>query len=391
MKRYVYLVPLASLALLAGCTPPSDQNTLTLSSNAVVLPADQVDSVTASDMNVQTDQNLVAGQLVISDEGDGLVRKISSVQQLGSTQVGAQIVRKVYIKTTDASLEEAITNGSATLDPAELKFDDASIIQSLPGVSVEAVSGKISLKNVTFNVAPGVTVNLSGTIQQSIDPKFTLKLSGSKISLFEAGVSGNIGASLQAKITTTGKATLAVGTEQQIAKFAPIRSTFAVGVVPVVIVMEPRLVGGASAGSDQKIELNAGIAPTLEFNTGVKYSSASGWGNLYSGKPAFTAKLNPTFNFVTPGGAQGEVYAKLVIDVKFYGLVGPSLEVKPFSKLAIAAATPTQASLVGGLNAGSKVVAGFKVLGKGMENEYPISSTESTEQYTCKTSGCTAN
>jgi hypothetical protein len=157
----------------------------------------------------------------------------------------------------------------------------------------------------------------------------------------------------------------------------------------VVVVMEPRLVGGAKAGSDKAITLNAGIAPTLVFNAGVRYTS-TGWSNLYSGKPTFTAKLNPTFTYTVPGGGQGEVYAKLVIDVKFYGLVGPSLEIKPFTNLSISAATPTTANVIGGLNAGSKVVAGFKILGKGMQNEYPLASTESTEKYTCTTSGCTA-
>lgn len=387
----VYLV-LSVLVLLAACTSTSTpQDTLTLSPNAVVLPDSQVESVTATDMNVQTDQALSAGQLVLSDEGDGLVRRITGVQQAGTAQVGTQIVRKVYLKTEDASLEDAIVDGTATLDPAELKFDDTSIVQSLPGISVQAASGKITLKNVTFNVAPGVTVNLSGSIQQSIDPKFVLRFAGNKVSQFEAGASGNIGASLQAKITTTGKATLAAAAEQQLAKFAPIRSSFAVGAVPVVVVMEPRLVAGAGAGADSALTINTGIAPTLDFAIGVKYSPTGGWANLYSGKPAFTASLNPTFSYNTPSGAEGNVYAKLVIDVKFYGLVGPSLEIKPFSKVAIAAATPTKASLTGGLNAASKVVAGFKILGKGMENEYPLNSLENTQNYTCTTSSCTAN
>lgn len=387
MKRFLILVGLVSL--LAGCSA-LEQNNFTLSPSAVVLPEAEVDSANATSMNVQTDKDLKAGQIVISDEGDGLVRQITGVTVTRTSQVGTQIVRKVYLQTQDAGLEDAITSGNATLDPPELKFDDTSIVQSLPGVSVEAVSGTISLKNVTFNVAPGVTVKLNGSIKQSIDPKFTLKFSGSKVSLFEAGVSGSLGASMQASITTTGKAALGAGVEQQIARFAPIRSSFLIGAVPVVVVMEPRLVGGAKAGSDKAITVNAGIAPTLEFNAGIKYSPTGGWGNLYSGKPAFTAKLNPTFSYTVPGGAQGEAYAKLVIDVKFYGIVGPSLEIKPFANLAIDAATPTKADVVGGLNAGSKVVAGFKILGKGMENEYPLASTENTEKYACTTSGCTS-
>lgn len=389
MKANWYVL-VVGLAVLSSCaTPPA--NNITVASNVVVLPDTDITTTTANSMKVETDKSLAAGQVVVSDKGDGVLRSVTAAKVVGQRQVSSQIVRKVYeLTTTDASLEDAITQADVTLDPAELKFDDTTTVQSLPGVHVEAVSGKITLKNVSLAVAPGVTVNLNGSLQQSIDPKFTLKFAGGKVSLFEAGVSGNIGASLQAKITTTGKATLATGVEQQLAKFAPIRSTFAIGAVPVVVVMEPRLVAGAAAGADKAITINTGIAPTLDFNTGVRYSSTSGWGNLYTGKPIFTAKLNPTFDFSTPSGAEGTVYAKLVVDVKFYGLVGPSLEVKPQAKVKIAAPTLTQADLSGGLSTGSKVVAGFKILGKGMENEYPIGSSEVSEAYTCTSTACTA-
>lgn len=385
-----YPIFLAGVMLvLVSCAPAEPQ--VTLAPNVVVLPEADVSSATSSRMVVDTEKTISAGQIIVSDEGDGVLRKISTVKEVSPSQVGSQIVRKTYeLTTTDASLEDAIVEATATLDPPELKLDDESVVQRLAGVEVQAVSGKITLKNVTFIVAPGVTVNLNGSIQQSIDPKFMLKFVGGKVSLFEAGVSGSLGASLQAKITTTGRATFAAGVEQQIVRFAPIRSTFAVGAIPVVVILEPRVVAGASAGADKAITLNAGIAPTLNFNTGVRYSPTGGWGNLYSGSPTFSAKLNPTFNYEVPGGGQGEVYAKVVIDVKFYGIVGPSLEVKPLAKLAINAATPNQANVTGGLNAASKVVAGFKVMGKGMENEYPLKSVESLERYTCTTTSCTA-
>lgn len=385
MKRFLILVGLVSL--LAACTP-QEQNNLTLSPGAVVLPEAEVDSADATSMNVQTDKDLKAGQIIVSDEGDGLVRQITGVTVTGTSQVGTQIVRKVYLQTQDASLEDAVASGNANLDWGALQFDAASMSEALPGVSVQALTGRINLTNVKFNIS-GMDVTVNGYVEQTLNPTFNMKFASNKVSSFEAGIAGSLKASIQASIKTSQKIPFNKAVEQQLAKFS-LKRAFLAGTVPVIVVIEPRLVAGASGGSDKAITVNAGIAPTLKVNLGVKYDSATGKWSKLGTDPAFSASLNPTFSYTVPGGGQGEVYAKLVLDVKFYGLVGPSLEAKPYVNLALNAVNPT-ATLKGGLTGTGKVQAGFKVLGKGLETEYTFPNEIKAEQsYSCSqaTSSC---
>lgn len=388
--RHTLLVLTALTGLLAGCSAADQNAGLTLSPNGVVIPADQVDAADASSLTVQTEKDLQAGQVVISDEGDGLVRRITSVQTQSITQVGTQVVRKVYLNTEDASLEEAIASGNADLDFGTLQIGEASLVQSVPGVQAEAITGKITLKNVTFTPVQGVTITLNGSVTQSLDPTFRLQFANNKVRLFEAGIAGTLSSELKASVTTTGKATLSMATEQTLASYS-LKRAFLVGAVPVVVVIEPRLVAGAGAGADKAITVNAGVAPSLSVNLGARYDGSTGQWSSLSNQPAFKASLNPSFSYSAPGGGQGQVYAKLVLDVKFYGVVGPSLEAKPFANLSISANTPTQASLAGGLSGTGALKAGFKVLGKGLDTQYALPTVSSSQTFTCSSSGCSAN
>jgi len=382
---------------IQACTAVTDQGTATGSftpaANARVLDPNMVE--VAPNQIVVTDNTFTAsaGDTLISNCNDGLLRKVTTVstQFVPGSGVSAQAIRKVYIQTTAASLEDAVTSGDANLDFGTLQIGDASLTQSVPGVSAEAITGKINLKNVTFSPAPGITVTLNGSVTQSIDPTFRLQFAGSKVSLFETGIAGTLASQLTATITTTGKATLAVAKEQQLASYS-LKRAFLVGAVPVIVIIEPKLIAGASAGADKPITVNAGIAPSLSVNLGVKYDGSTSpgkWSSL-SSNPAFQASLNPSFSASTPGGGQGQVYAKLVLDVKFYGVLGPSLEAKPFANLNISASTPNQATLAGGLSGTGALKAGFTVLGKGLSTEYSLPSYTTSQAYTCSSgSSCT--
>lgn len=391
MRRKFLFGAMATLGLLAGCTPP-EPGGFSLNPNAVVLPEAEVDSVAANEMYVQTDKELKSGQLVVSDEGDGLVRRITEATTIQSRQVGAQIVRKVYLKTEEASLEEAVVAGDARLDFGELQIGEDSLVQALPGVSVQAVTGRINITNVTFSPAQGVNITLNGFVQQKLSPKFRLVINqaaGSDVSsvdVFEAALDGSLTASLQARIVADKKFSLAAGTEQPIAQFAPLRQAFSVGVVPVVVVVTPRLVVGASGGADSQVTIQAGIQPTLSVNAGVRYDrdGAQKWVGVWT-PPSFN--LNPSFSYTVPSNGNGQLYAKMVLDVKFYGVAGPTLEAKPYVGLTFNP-SPATATVRAGLGASAAVSAGFKVLGKGLELGTSPLSYDASKDYSCSASRC---
>lgn len=390
MHRFL-IGTVALLALLAGCTP-AEPGGFSLDPNAVVLPEAEVDSVAASEMYVQTDKELKSGQVVISDEGDGLVRRITEATTIESRQVGAQIVRKVYLKTEEASLEEAVAAGDASLDFGDLQIGQDSLVQALPGVSVQDVTGKINISNVSFQPVQGVTVTLNGFVQQKLSPKFRLvinKAAGSgvpSVDVFEAALAGSLTASLQAKIVADKKFSLGAGTEKQIAQFAPLRQAFLVGAVPVVVVT-PRLVVGASGGADNQVTIQAGIQPTLSVNAGVKYDrdAEKKWVGVWT-PPSFN--LNPSFSYTVPSNGNGQLYAKMVLDVKLYGVAGPTLEAKPYVGMTFKPA-PATATVRAGLGASGAVSAGFKVLGKGLELGTSALTYDEGKDFSCTTGGCT--
>lgn len=387
--KSLFWLPLA-LALLVACGPTAPQNSLDLKPNAVVLPEDEVDSATATDMNVQTDKNLTAGQIVISDEGEGLVRRITEVTQTGAGEVNGQAVRKFYLKTENAALEDAIAAGDVSLE-TDLTIGEANMVQALDGVSVQDFTGRINLTNVKFDIpgVPGANVTLNGFIEQTLKPNFNLKFSSGSVELFRAGMSGTLKAQITATIQANASYS-AFSVNRELASWN-IKRAFLVGSVPVVVVLQPKLIAGVSSGASGKVTVQVGIAPTFTTNVQLDYSRSrttnGGWNNTFTANFA----LNPTFNYSIPVQGSGNAFAGLAMDIKFYGLAGPSLEAKPFINLTLSGNNGS-AVLKTGINGKSKVEAGFKVLGKGLETSYDGPSIEQARTFSCQApSTCTAN
>ncbi len=388
MKALIWL-PLATI-LLVACGPAAPQNNLDLKPNAVVLLEDEVDSVTATDMNVQTDKDLAAGQIVISDEAEGLVRRITEVTQAGTGEVNGQAVRKFYLKTEDVPLEEAIASGSVSLE-SDLNIGEATMVQALDGVSVQNFTGRINLTNVKFDIpgVPGGSVTLNGFIEQTLKPRFDLKFSNGSVELFKAGMGGTLKASITATIQANASYS-PFSLNKELASWS-IKRAFVVGSVPVVVVLQPKLIAGVSSNAGGKVTVQVGITPTFTTNVELDYNRSrttnGGWNNTFAASFA----LNPTFNYSVPVQGTGNAFAGLVMDVKFYGVAGPSLEARPFINLTLNGNNGT-AGLKTGINGQSKVEAGFKVLGKGLETSYDGPSIEQARTFSCQApSTCTAN
>ncbi len=387
--KTLFWLPLAVI-LLVACGPTLPKNSLDLKPNAVVLPDDEVDSATATDMNVQTEKDLTAGQIVISDEGEGLVRKITEVTQTGAGMVNGQAVRKFYLKTENAALEDAIASGEVTLE-TDLTIGEANMVQALDGVSVQDFTGKINLTNVKFDIpgVPGGSITLNGFIEQTLKPNFNLKFSSGSVEVFRAGLSGTLKSSITATIQANASYS-PFSLNKELASWN-IKRAFLVGSVPVVVVLQPKLIAGVSSNAGGKVTVTVGIAPTFTTNLQLDYNrsrtSNGGWNNTFTANFA----LNPTFNYSVPVQGTGNAFAGLAMDIKFYGVAGPSLEAKPFINLTLNG-NNGMAALKTGINGKSKVEAGFKVLGKGLETSYDGPSIEQARTFSCQApSTCTAN
>jgi hypothetical protein len=378
-RRWILLAGLSSAALVAcpqtpapvvACAdraaqtqPSADSTNVSTAASTRVVDATDVSSVEAGRMQVaESDGVFQAGQLIVSDYDTGVLRKVKSIepQAAGLTPQG---IRKVYLQTEDAMLEDVLSSADACLNFGEMVLDNSTTTQSLPGIRPQAVSGKIGFANVKVPLASGANVTLNGYVQQSLDPKFNLVFAKNSLEKFEVSLKGSFAAELKGTLTTSGKFALQAGTEQTVASYKITRA-FLVGAVPVVIVLEPQLIVGAKIGADDKVTITAGITPTVNLNLGLSYDKNRAQKWQFASNPASFA-LNQSFNVTIPTQGNGAVYAKLVFGIKLYGVAGPVLEFKPYIDTDI---NPNStAALRAGVSSGASLAAGFKILGKGLE------------------------
>lgn len=404
MKVFI-LFPLAML-LLAGCTPPgpstqvctpvtelgSVTGSLTPVSALKVLDPDKTEVAPSQVVVTDSAFNASAGDVLVSNCNDGLLRKVKSVssQSVASGGVSSQAVRKVYIQTEEATLEDAIASGDVSLE-TDLTIGEANMVQALDGVSVQDFTGRINLTNVKFDIpgVPGGSITLNGFIEQTLKPSFNLKISSGSVEVFRASLSGTLKSSITATIQANASYS-PFSLNKELASWN-IKRAFLVGSVPVVVVLQPKLIAGVSSNAGGKVTVQVGIAPTFTTNLQLDYDRSrttnGGWSNTFSANFA----LNPTFNYSVPVQGAGNAFAGLAMDIKFYGVAGPSLEAKPFINLTLNGNNGS-AALKTGINGKSKVEAGFKVLGKGLETSYDGPSIEQARTFSCQaTSDCTAN
>ncbi|WP_299431935.1 hypothetical protein [uncultured Meiothermus sp.] len=405
MTRWLMILLAGALGLAACsppapqtqvCTPVTDQGTVTGSLTPVtslrVLDPDKTE-VTPSQV-VVTDSSFSAntGDVLVSNCNDGLLRRVTGVstQFVGGSGVSSQAVRKVYIQTENAALEDAIASGEVNLETS-LTIGEATLVQALDGVSVQNFTGRINLTNVRFDIpgVPGASIALNGFIEQTLRPNFNLRFSSGSVELFRAGMSGT----LRSQITATVQANASYSPFNVTRELASwnIKRVFLVGSVPVVVVVQPRLIAGVSSAASGKVTVEVGIAPTFTTNVQLDYNRTrpvqERWQNTFTANFA----VNPTFNYSVPVQGSGNAFAGLAMDIKFYGLAGPSLEAKPFIALTLNGNNGS-AGLETGINGRSRVEAGFRVLGRGLETSYDGPTIKQARSFSCQApSTCTAN
>jgi hypothetical protein len=402
-RRWILLAGLTSSALVACPQPPApvvacadraaqaqpsaESTNVSTTASTRVVDATDVSNVEPTRMQVaESGGAFQPGQLIVSDYDAGVLRKVKSVepQAAGLTAKG---IRKVYVQTEDAMLEDVLSSADACLNFGDMVLDDTTKTQSVPGIRPQAVNGKIGFANVVVPLPSGAKVTLNGFVQQSLDPKFNLVFSKNSLEKFDVSLKGSFAAELKGTIELGGKFAVQAQNEQTVSQYKITRA-FLVGAVPVVIVLEPKLIVGAKLGLNDKVNVTAGITPTLTLNLGLSYdrNRATKW--KVASNPASLA-LNPTFSVTVPTQGNGAVYAKLVLGVKLYGVAGPVLEFKPYIDTDLN--LNSTAAFRTGVSSSASLAAGFKVLGKGLEVAADLPQpAPAAMNYLCSTVKCTA-
>jgi hypothetical protein len=409
MKRYVLLGALLAVGVIA-CQPPAPPQAACNTVNpepassvvvttpvatdndklAVLLPTDidevQTDRVLADPTNIQ------AGDVIASNCNDGLLRKVTNVttQSPPNARVTPQGIKKVYIETAEASLEEVIQAGESDINFGDLAFEQASNTVNAQGVSVQAVTGVITIKNAKFGLS-AAEVTLNGKVTSTLDPKFKLAFDGSGIKTFEAGLSGSLAVDLTAGMVL--KAAIQSNSERELWK-GEFKRAFLIGAVPVVIVVTPRLLVGARAASSATGSVTVGIKPEFNMGFGLKYARNAAdptkgtWTKTFQA-PQFA--LSPTFNYQGSTNVTASAYVRFEMDIKFYGIAGPKLSTEPSINLNLNPSSETpRATLSAGVTSFGGLNVGFKILGKGMDVDFGVLTLlDEKVLFNCTTTTCT--
>ena len=405
MKRVALLGALLALGVVA-CQPPAPVGACTTTNPepassvvtptaiqtdatklAVLLPTDidgvEANRVLADPTNIQT------GDVIVANCNEGLLRRVTNVTtQTGpSTGVRPQAIRKVYIETAATSLEEVITAGEADVNFGQMAFNQADLSSSPDGVRVQEVTGLLTIKNARFALK-AADFTLNGTVKSTLDPKFNLVFADGSLKRFEAGLGGSLAVDLKAA------ATLKVGAsevaERELWK-GEFKRAFLVGAVPVVVVITPRLLIGATIGGSASGNITAGINPTFNMAYSIKYNREGPVGAKWTSAgtpPTFT--LNPTFSYGGSTNVNATTYVRFIMDIKFYGVAGPRLAATPIVSLDLnPTGTVPRAKLTAGVEATGSLAAGFKILGVGMDVDFgTLKLLEKKLTLNCDTDSC---
>ncbi len=402
MKRYALLGALIATGVIA-CTPPtppptpqactvvgkdassSVTSTLTPSAPVKALDPNNVQTL-GTDVYVDDPTNalsLKSGDVIASDCNEGLLRKVTSASAQTTGVSGAQPlgIRKVYIQTADASLEDVVSDGDATINYGDMPITNQNTTNLAPGARVQDLTATLTIKDFKVPVSVG-SLTFNGSVNSSLNPVFKLSFAGGKVKSFEASLTG----SLKLNISSTLQATVGggVGKEAQIWAGSYTRA-FLLGGIPMVVVIEPKLLAGANVSLNGTASLTAGIAPSFSTGFGVKYDGATKKWSSVGTAPTFA--LNPTFDYSAKTNGTASAYVRFIIGVKFYGVAGPTIEAKPSLDLTLFPSASEGAKLTASVLGSVGVQAGFKALGAGLAVAYTDTLFDPKTLFTCKYSG----
>ena len=320
---------------------------------------------------------LNVGDTIASNCNTGLIRKISKITTTGAIGARPQDIAKVYIETTPASLETAINKGTVGLDFGAIDFSDAQLTPAMlePGVGIQRGIGArpqavtLTINERIFNFGTGAAtaqLKVSGNLENNLNPTFNLKFSNGSVERFEVGLAGTFKMTLNGGFTATGTVGKGETIISLLKKPLEYTRTFVIGAVPVVIVVTLEPVIGYAMNVQGSVSATASVSPTLNMKFGTKYVRGANPLWTPTNTPPIFA-LNPSFSYGAKINGTAEVFAKLLVGIKIYGVAGPNIETKAFMGINFNPANSNPlATLQVGTKATGTLAFDLNVLGAGI-------------------------
>lgn len=327
--------------------------------------------------NADTENAFKQGDIVVSSNGEGLLRKVKAVNEVEG---------QLMVETDSAYITEVIENGEFEFNEALATSQIKSIEYHYPGMVLKNANLKSpdqTMLEWDFNVVLYDYDNNQTTTNDQIKILGDLSCNwnmAAKISVswgqlkearfgFESSEELNLKLLAGLEYSFEKKYTLAT------VNFSPI--TVFIGWVPIVFTPQMKIVLGLDGYANASI--TSEVSQSLTFNAGIRYTREQGWAPFQT----FTKSLDfepPQLNM----NAGASAYLKPELNVKLYGIAGPYVNLKIYGKLeADLLETPWWEFSAGlNLNAGVKVsILDRFVLEYAVDNiiKYEIELAEATE------------
>lgn len=266
-------------------------------------------------------KNINAGDIIVSDAGEGLLRRVVSIRTAGGETI---------VATTHASIAEALPTSDFQANFASSAMKGARLLRAAKGVSL-APSSKPNTTNITFAkvvlydkdgdyTTEDDQMTATGALSLELTLSISWKTGGGKLEKC------SIGASLTGTISLRMDAPFEVdmpdalnGTPTLIGTIDLPSEYFMAGILPVVITNQIDVYVGADGSLSAK--LTAGITNTTTLAVGANYANGQ-WTWTKSASNNFTLEP-PTLS----GDASLKVFAEPTVKMKLYGVVGPTVTI----------------------------------------------------------------
>jgi formylglycine-generating enzyme required for sulfatase activity len=326
--------------LYVGCNKDSSPVTSTDSSDVIIPSTTKVISSTdfanqllsvSSDSStfifkqgVGSIDNLAIDDIMVSNKGSGLLRKISSIDKSNN---------QITVQTTQAVLEEAIQKGTLDITKTLTPADTMNVLYKIKGLNLRKKSAhpnkfSLSLNDVIIYdgdgnpSTKGDQMVANGSVELTLGFKFYFSVDNWKLNklLMSTTVNENSQLSISMNLLNVD---YSKKKEIMRATFSPM--TFLVGTFPVVLT--PVL--SISVGVDGIIyaNLSSSISQNAEFTGGLKYENGS-WSPIVTQSHSFSYQP-PTIT----AGAELKGYIGPQLDLLLYGVVGPTVGVSLYGKV----------------------------------------------------------
>ncbi|MBK8883834.1 MAG: fibrobacter succinogenes major paralogous domain-containing protein [Bacteroidales bacterium] len=289
------------------------------------------------------------GDILISAAGEGLLRKVTSVNKVGSN---------IEVKTEFASLVDAIEQGDLELDQPLYTSQIKSIEYHVPGLKFKSENSKGStavdflweINSILYD-----SDNNPGTISDQIKltGDFSFKwnlvtkiriglLQGLKEIKFGLAASENLNLNLAASIAyqLPDNLDLVLAT----IRFSPIYVY--IGGIPVVL--NPVLKIHVGIEGNLSATITTGISQGLSFSAGIHYLKSKGWSPYQTFENHFTYNWPEIYI-----NSNVTAYLKPEFEMKVYGVGGPYVNMKLYGRFASQLFPNPKFRIYGGISLGA--------------------------------------